>query len=244
MKEIIQKYYCNKKINVIGPLRDDIEKGNERALRYVGYVIKDLLNTKGVEELLKDIAEINISGKEGKRIYYNSIMQLHAIYFAHSTLKLQILEVESKTNKVLSPYRKKSNKSCDIRAKDSAREYYFESKDASAEIMTSYKLKKGYYFCPMSEEDIQNWIIRKTKEADEKGANYLICRVPVWVPNVGKTEDEFYDTWIRKIFEIKEQVSRNAFIIALPCQLSPSFEGIYIIKSFGHLRLQFKHSYT
>ena len=60
-------------------------------------------------------------------------------------------------------------------------------------------------------------------------------RVKVWVPDVGQTEKEFYDEWVKKMFEIEEEISRGAFVITLPVQLSSNFEGIYIVKEFPNV---------
>lgn len=239
MKNTIRKYYQGKNVNIVGLLKNDIEESNEKALRYIKYAIKNLLRVNGVQQLLEDIAQVVKPGNEGERIYYNSLTELHAIYFVHNSLKLKILEVESKTNTVLSPNRK-GNKSCDIKATDSARDYYFESKDASSEIMTSYEDKGHTFYTPMDDDEIRKWVIRKGKEADEKGANYLVCRVPVWVTDAGQAKRDFYNEWVMRVFEIKKKISGNSFVITLPIRLSPNFEGIYIIKEFGYLKLQLK----
>lgn len=237
MKNTIQKYYHDKNVNILGLLKKDVEENNEKALRYIKYAIKYLLGVKGVERLLEDIAQVVKPGNEGERIYCNSLTELHGICFVHNSLKLKILEVESKTNKVLSSNRK-GDKSCDIKATNSVRDYYFESKDASSEIMTSYEDREHTHFTPMTDDEIREWVMRKSKEADEKGANHLVCRVPVWVPDAGRSKRDFYNKWITRVFEIKKKISRNSFVIALPIRLSSNFEGIYIIKEFGYLKLQ------
>ena len=239
MKKTIQKYYQDRSINVVGLLKNHIEESNEKALRYIKYAIKNLLGVKGVEQLLEHVAQVVKPGNEGERIYYNSLMELHAIYFVHNSLKLAVLEVESRTNKVLSPNRK-GDKSCDIKATNSVRDYYFESKDASSEIMTSYEDRGHTFYTPMDDDEIREWVIRKSKEANEKGANYLVCRVPVWVPDAGLAKRDFYNEWITRVFEIKQKISRNSFVITLPIRLSSNFEGIYIIKEFGYLKLRLK----
>lgn len=241
MKNTIQKYYSDKNITIVGRLKNDIQKNNDRALRYIEYAIKNLLDTKGIEQLLKEIAQVVKSGNEGERIYHNRIMQFHAIYFVHHSLKLRILEVDSKTNKVLSPNRKR-NKSCDIKATNSIRDYYFEAKDASSEITTRREVKGvGEVYDPMLEEQTQKWVVWQTAEADRKGANYLICRLEVYSVDATQIEKEFYDKWVRNIFKIEKRISENTFIIALPIELSSNFEGIYIIKPFGYLKLQLRY---
>ena len=80
MNKIISSYYRKNNILPIGELKKDIDCKNEQALKYVVYLIKHLLQVKGVNELLRDIALIQQGGNESERIYRNSIMQLHAIY--------------------------------------------------------------------------------------------------------------------------------------------------------------------
>ena len=151
MNKTIQKYYHDKNINVIGLLQDDIGSNNEKVLCYIEYVINNLLSVTGIERLLEDIAKINKRDIEGERIYHNAIMELHSIVFVHRELKLKILEVESNKNRVFSPHRVKKEWSCDIKATDLTKDYFFESKDASSEITTRYMDKSEItHFTPMS----------------------------------------------------------------------------------------------
>ncbi len=239
IKYFIQKYYKKNNISPLGRLKEDINNRNEKALRYIDYAIKNLLNVVGIKDKLREIALIKKSGNEGERIYHNSIMELHDMFFVHNVLKLNILEVDSRTNDILSPYRK-IERSCDIKACDATDTYYFESKDASSEIMTVYQKNGGEYFTPTDDNKIERWIANKSKEADEKGANYLICRVPVWVYDVYQQEKEFYDKWAERIFKnsftIKSKTSKNETIISPRIQLSSDFKGIYVIKEFGYLK--------
>ncbi len=229
--KLITDYYNNQNIKIINWMKKDIDENNHLALFYVEYAIKNLMNIKGVKDLLKDISEIEETEIKGERIYHNSIMELHAIYFVDKTLKLRILEVESKNNTILSPNRK-GDKSCDIKALNCNKNCYFESKDASSEITTSYVRGEMVHFTPMFEEQIKKWIQYKTEKADDKGANYLICRVPVW-----RSEEEFYNQWADRIINIKKKISRNNFIVEIPFKVSPTFKGIYIIKPDRYLLL-------
>lgn len=230
MKKLISSYYKSNNILPIGELKKDIDGKNVQALKYVVYLIKHMLHVNGVSDLLRDIALIQLGGNEGKRIYRNSIMQLHAIYFIHKALRFHVLEVESNSNKILSPYRK-GDKSCDIKARDSKHDYYYESKDSSAEIISEYKHDDAVHFEPIDEGGIEKWIWRQALAAGGKGANYLICRVDVWGVAPSKKESLF--SWIDSIFKdyfiIKNKDNLHQIIVSPKQQLSPYFRGIYIL---------------
>ncbi len=235
---MIQTYYSENGIEVIGPLAKAIATDEFKALRYVEHAIEQLASVPGMGELLRDLARIQKDGNEGERIYYNSLTQLHAAGFAHKELKLRVLAVESRSQQVLSP-RKAGDKSCDFKASDGSREYFFETKDASAETMSQSRYDGAIHYTPMGEEEIGPWIVKRCREADEKGADYLICRVPVWVSGWEEEEQEFYDKWIRKVFKVKAQPAKHKVVIAKPEGLSGQFKGVYIVKAFGYLRLGF-----
>lgn len=201
-----------------------------QALKYVLYLIKHMLQVKGVNDLLRDIALIQQDGNEGKRIYRNSIMQLHAIYFVHKTLGLHVSEVESNSNKIFSPYRR-GDKSCDIKTRGPKHDYYFESKDSSSEIISEYENDDEVYFEPIDNDEIEKWIFKQTLAADRKGANYLICRVDVW--GVAPSESESLVSWIDSIFKnhfiIENKDNLHEIVVSPTHQLSPHFRGIYVL---------------
>jgi len=205
----------------------------------VEYAIEHLTSVPGMGELLRDLARIQKDGNDGERIYDNSLTQLHAVGFAHKELKLQIVAVESKSQQVLSP-RRTGDKSCDFKASDGSREYFFETKDASSETMSQSQDGDFIDYTPMGEEEIGPWIIKRCRDAEEKGADYLICRVPLWVRGWEEEEQEFYDKWIRKVFKVKAQPAKHEVIISNPEGLSDQFSGVYIIKAFGYLRITFE----
>lgn len=231
LNKIISSYYRNSNILPIGKLKKDLDSKNVPALKYVVYLIKHLLQVKGVNDLLRDIALIPQGGNESKRIYRNSMMQFHAIYFVHKTLHLYVLEVESNSNKILSPYRK-GDKSCDIKARDSKHDYYFEAKDSSAEIISEHENNGAVFFTPMDgENEIEKWIMRQTLAADRKGANYLICRVDVWGVTPSKRESlvEWIDSIFGEHFIIGNKDNLHQIVVSPKCQLSHHFKGIYVI---------------
>ncbi len=236
-KKMIQTYYSERGIEVVGPLAEAIATDNFRALRHVEYAIEHLASVSGMGELLRDLARIQKDGNHGKRIYLNSLTQLHAVGFAHKELKLHIQAVEAINQPVLSP-RRIGDKSCDFRASDGHEESYFETKDSSAETMSEHRIKGIIHFDPMNERKIGDWIINRCRNAEKKGADYLICRVPVW-DNWEEEEREFYGKWIREVFEVKSQPDKNEVVISRPSGTG-QLKGIYIIKAFGYLRITFE----
>ena len=167
---LIEGYYQARGIQVIGFLAQDLLENNFKALQYIEYAIEHFTGTPGIEELLSDVVQVNKAGSEGEQIYHNSIMQFHALYFVHKVLKLKILEVESKSHKVLSP-RRQGDKSCDILALDSRKQVFFESKDSSSEILTQYETDGAVHFTPALEDDICKWIVKRCRDAEGKGAD-------------------------------------------------------------------------
>ncbi len=238
MKDNALAYYTDKNIEIHYWLREDITENNIKALCYVDYAINHLLAVKGIPQLLHDIALIEKPDNNGKGKYYNALTEFFGIYFVHNVLKLTISEVQSNRNRILSPHRRRKDTSCDIKATDSLRDYYFEIKDSTSQI-TSSEIKNGIeYFTPVFEDDAFRWILDQCKKADQKGANYLLCRVPVW--NYRADDKDFFFKWLSNEFQITDRPSDNEVVITLPFQTSKSFEGIYIIKPYGHMKLQFK----
>jgi len=91
----------------------------------------------------------------------------------------------------------------------------------------------------MEEDEIGRWIVKRCRDADAKGADYLVCRVPVWVSGWEEQEQEFYNKWIRKVFSVNAQSGKHEVVIDKPAGLSGQFKGVYIIKAFGYLRITF-----
>lgn len=240
MYRIIDKYYRERGVELGSYLAQDLVKRNARALRYVSYAINNLECVKGVRYLLSELALITNSGineqNDPYREYHNKIMELHSLYFVNQQLGLLITEVESKRTKVKAPNRI-GNKTCDLCAYDGQDTIYFEAKDASSEITSQYE-KNGYtHFEPMSEEKINMWITEKCKEAIEKGANYLCCRVPMWMsPDESKRPNK-YSRWVKTIYPDAQKIAHNQFQIDLKLDTIPFFfRGFYVIKSWGYLK--------
>lgn len=225
-----------------GELFSDLQERNIRALRFVDYAIRKGVLIKGVSELLDNIALIKKRGNNEERMYHNALTEFHSIYFVQKILKYSILEVESQSNKIYSPFRSKEKLSCDILATDGKDKFYFEIKDLSKETITQYKSDGHIFFYPQDEEDIEKWLHQKCKEAMDKGANFLISRVPVWRAYDEDESTYFKSTWIKKVFKnyftYEGKISDKVFLAKPLFRLNNSFKAVYLIKRNGYLKIE------
>jgi len=123
------------------------------------------------------------------------------------------------------------NKSCDILARRGDKRYYFESKDSSSEITTR---DSNDCFTPLMREDAVKWIKKKAKEADVKGANYLICRLSNWTD-----KNRFPDEWIKTIFIDAKKISNKNYQISTFNKKLKLLRGLYLIKPYGYVKITF-----
>lgn len=131
------------------------------------------------------------------------------------------------------------DKSCDIKAEDNGLEIYYESKDASYQILSRYTYRNNLYSDQMSPSQIESWVWKKIKEADKKGADYLICKVPVWIGITEKHEPATYDKWAKAIFKNIDQIGPAHFRIAIS-NVRPlkNLKGFYILKLTDAIKIE------
>jgi|GEM_PF-2677570 len=241
--EIVLRFYRQNKIEPSQILAENIQSNNSLSLKYISYAIRYLLAVPGINELLVDIAVIRGIDKVSKRIFHNYIQELHAIYFVRCRLKHKILQVESRSNKIFSPFRR-GDKSCDILSHKNGKQFYFESKDFSSFLLSSNNDLPKFH---TAEEEAERWIMRKAKDADVKGANYLICRPEVWAWSDSEEEPIKYLTgeWIEavcsKCFIKYRRISNYEILVTSKNALSSHFMGIYIIKKYDFVKLRICH---
>ncbi len=243
-KRLIVNFYQKAKIKPNDYLADDLNSNNLKVLFLIEYAIKSLLHVTGIVDLLIEIGKTGKKQKTGHRIYHNLIQELHSIYFVKNTLKHDLVEVESRKNKVLYPNSKK-NKSCDIKSFYKENDYYFESKDFSNYLISTSNDLPKY---STEENEAEKWIAEKSKEADFKGANYLICRPDLFLNfslNHNNDIEHFYNSWIYHVcvnyFKIIKRISTQEFFVqSLRKVYSPNFYGIFIVKSMGFIKLSLK----
>ena len=115
---------------------------------------------------------------------------------------------------------------------------YFEVKDLSSEVLSEHPHGADpslTSLTPKLPSEKRIWIIRKTNEAINKGANYLICRIPVWSspgrPGLGVR-------WLCQLFPIEKRLGQREFKIRFKRSLPDFFNGIYLIKNIRHILIR------
>lgn len=217
-------------------LAEDLASGNWRALRFPAYSIQKLPHIRNLTECFVDLANIKIENNESQSKYYNQLTEFHAVWFASHILKLNMIAMEHKRSPILSPNRKR-NCSCDILAKRSKTNIYFEVKSLSSETLTQYiddSISPDHVFFKPSlpSKRQQNWLNKMLNKSFEKGANYLICRIPVW-SSYGM--QGFGAWWVRNISGKVQKVSTREYIVSPTCSVPRFFKGIYLIHNRRHL---------
>lgn len=175
----------------------------------------------GAEELLSSIK--NAYGRK----FENLMTEAFSIYFISNKLKLKITHIEG-SRKILSPYRAKE-KSCDIKCENlNGETFYFEVKDCCKDTIRS-ELAGIQGYTPSSGSEIRCWISNKVYEAIQKGANYLIVRIPVSYPSRKEPSSSDIDFEIFLTDEPQDEIP-----VDLSVDIPSFFRGIYVIKPFGH----------
>jgi hypothetical protein len=242
-------YYARKQGFVIsGHLKQDLDRRNYKALRWVVYALRRNRRIPGVIECFEELSTVSIKNNDTARIYHNSLTEFHALCFVEKSLGFRVTELESRTRKIHSPFRKKEKKSCDIKALDnSGVEKYFEVKDASRETMTQRIENDNIFFSPAAEEEIENWIKGQTIESGICGAQYLICRVPFW-SDTELSREYFMDEWPKTIFKkhfaINGKQGSGIYRLSANFSRARSLLGIYVLKEFAYLSFNFESDET
>jgi len=242
MLSIWVRYYARKQgIAISGHLKQDLDRRNYKALKWVVYALRRNRRIPGVIESFEDLSTVNIKDNDTARIYHNSLTELHALCFVEKSLGFRVTELESRSRKIHSPFREKNEKSCDIKALDNGGvEHYFEVKDASRETMTQKRENDNIFFSPSTEEEIENWIKSQTVESGVCGAQYLICRVPFW-SCTDLSKEYFLDEWPKSIFKrhftIRSEQGSGNYGLSTNFNRSRSLLGIYVLKEFAYLSL-------
>jgi DNA polymerase III delta subunit len=148
-------------VPVTGELEAAITDRNFKTLRWVSYAIQHLTRAAGLTELLDDLASVTKTGSDSERRFENLLTEIHAASFLSDTLNETVLEVESRAHKVESPHAN-PNKSCDIKTATNGNNVYYEVKNSSSEITTSYEKRGVIYFKPIDDRKLEQWIKEKT----------------------------------------------------------------------------------
>lgn len=217
-------------------LAEDLAGGNWRALRFLAYSIQKLPHVRNLKECFVDLANIKIGNNKSQSKYYNQFTKFHAVWFASYILKLNIIAMEHKRSPILFPNRK-SDYSCGILAKRSKTKIYFEVKSLPSETLTQYiddsiSPDDAFFKPSLPSMRRQSWINKMLNKSFEKGANYLICRIPVW-SSYGM--QGFGAWWVRNISGDVQKVSAREYIVSPNYSIPRFFNGIYLIHDRRHL---------
>jgi hypothetical protein len=174
---------------------------NRRMLFYYAYAVKHLLTVPGIPELLARLANIGRTPDEGtthegERCYHNNMVELHGCYFVHRCLHMEIMDVEYDQHFIRSPNRL-GNRSCDIKGKINGNDYYFDCKDSSTEIVHQEPFYDIHVTSPRNSHQNRMWLEGQMQEADNKGSDYLLAKIPLWSQYKGRKRNR---EWMSKVF--------------------------------------------
>jgi len=220
-------------------LAEDCDGGNWRALRFPAYAIQNLPHMENLRECFVDLANIVMKGNESRSRYYNQLTEFHAVWFTSYSLNLDVVAMEHRSSPIRSP-NCQNGSSCDILAKARRSNVYFEVKDLSRETLTEYKdpsiSEDLVFFDPFLPSDRQyQWIRKMLWKSIRKGANYLICRIPVWsehgVPG-------FRTRWLQEILGNVHRFGCREYVFRVRFSIPSFFGGVYLIHNRRHLFLK------
>jgi len=220
-------------------LAEDCECGNWRALRFPAYAIQHLRHLQNLKQCFLELANITRDSNESESRYYNQLTEFHAVWFASYTLKLNVVAMEHKSSPIRSP-NCQNDCSCDILAKAKRSDVYFEVKDLSSETLTQHEddsiSQDVVFFDPSLPSRRQHkWVNKMLRKSFIKGANYLICRIPVWSPFGDRG---FGTRWLHEIFGNVQQLSYREYILSTKSKVPDFFKGVYLIHNRRYLFLK------
>lgn len=194
-----------------------------------------------LKENIISLAKIQNKNNQSQSKYYNQITEFFGVWFVSHKLCNHVIAMENSPQSVILSPHTANKKSCDIRAKNGSADLYFEVKDLSKEVLTRQKKKECpdlTFFSPPTPTQKEKWIKNKIRESALKGANYLICRIPIWqspgVPGFGTR-------WVRKIFRDSKKIANKKYLVPVNFQIPPFFKGVYIIKNMKSIFIQPKY---
>jgi len=198
------------------------------------YLIDNHSRIKSMFEKLKEF--LTLSGGDVK--FESDLNEIVGVWFLETQLKYKVLEIEIISQPVFSPHCK-NKKSCDILANDGFQNLYFESKmSMSQDLRPRSKLGEFESYTPISNIEIREWIRDMLYEANQKGANYLLIRVPFWTPMRIRSDEEKIKLWISRTFDKNEQISENVFRIKLDRLILNVTKGFYIIFPHNFIKVE------
>ena len=233
-KTLVEDYLdAHSIVPVAGALQEDLDEDNESGLDLLAYAIENYASLPGVRQNIKAVASLAVNDFDGEREYNNRLTEFFALWFVSEVLKEPITALEA-----TSPNRPSgSNKTCDLQSKSLSGANFYEVKDFSSEFLTQVPVYEGVTsFTPGLPWKIKPWIEGYVQNCVEKGANYLICRVPVW--HVRK-RPKLSEEWVKRIYSSYTNIPGNRFKVGHGLTLPSFFRGVYVIRRDEHLFMEF-----
>ncbi len=198
--DILLQYIKSNKMKLGGCLKLDVEKKNYKALQYVIYAIDNFRGNAKLKKKIQNLASRrgnNENENDIKRNYHNQLAEFHALYILTEKMGYNFIDFDVRSDKIYA----NTNKDCDLLVEKSEYKIFVEVKDVSSEIMSAYRNE----YTPKIPEVLGKWIKRQIKKADNKGADFLVVRVPVWLSehpsNLTKLIDKFLEKISKDIYQ-------------------------------------------
>jgi hypothetical protein len=237
-KMTVEAYLSAKGIEPRGYLARSIRKNHTWELAFIASAIDRLRHLPNLEEKIRELAAIELGTTQAESRYQNARAEFIGIWHVAENLGFYVAEIESRSNKIVSPYSTRG-RSCDIRATHESGDYYFEAKESSAETLSLVPItgeKHGRRFDPVHPKQLRRWIESQIKICSEKGANFCIARVP----SLGPIDcDVFSDEWLGDVFPSRKRISVQEWLVETSKVIPGFFEGAYLIWEKQCLLLRF-----
>lgn len=234
-KAIVEDFLRRNNIapNPKGALYADLTEDNEYGLEYLAFAITNYSAIPLVGDNIKAFAELGVSDFDKERQYNNRLTEFLGLWFVADVLKEKVVALEG-----ISPHRPHgSKKTCDVQSIAGGEEKFYEVKDFSSEILTQVDVGEGItVFNPGLPNKIKPWIEKYVQNCVEKGANYLICRVPAWHVRM---RPKLTAKWVQRIYPAFNAISGHGFEVVHGLSLPETFRGVYVVRRDEYLFMKF-----
>jgi hypothetical protein len=229
----VNNYYKGKGIQIQGHLK--CEMTNRRVLKFVAYACKRAENILGMPRLLEKIVKIPARDNRTYEQFHNLLVEFHMLKFAEKQLRIIILEVEHESHQIFSPRRKKNTLSCDMLGLMNRQQVYLEAKDSSSETKNAEEYHGFMMSTPKNAYQHLQWIRNKVYDAEQKGADYLVCKVPMWL----KFSETSHD-WMCEVFDDVRQEGKNLYSGCLKGLKIDNLKSIFILQLWSAIRFNIR----
>jgi hypothetical protein len=185
----------------------------------------------GALEQVKNVVASETSNADLQRQYENKLTEVFAAWFLSTKRGYHVKAIETKACPIRSPHALNVNKSCDLLVEHGSNEVFCEVKDFSSELLRRYNSgKRGYD--PASDKQKRSWIEEKIQESIQKGAQYLLARLPVW-----ESAETTGVEAIQAILGSHTVQSPSEITIEVTFAIPDWFKGVYLIKPAAYVHV-------